>query len=424
MKKFLISAAMFTAIFAFGSGDNKMYNEPWKTSRQFTKITHSSGAVSYLLTTKLAHNQQCFYFTENEMTDDGRFLVVQLSDKEPAKEDANNKLRRTVAVIDFKTDEFFTTDLKTTLGADGANLDSKRGIIYCFNAKGMHAINLAKGERTSKLIVPMPEEIKALGKDVKRYSTHLSHSPCGTKFFLDITVDDRFFQGVLDIKTKKFTTWGETPFFCNHGQFNPVDPTMALCAWEVDYVDKNGVLHHIKDHKEEYYPRLWLMNENGKRRMVPPVTNYATHEAWANDGKGFFYCSTKNNQGMIYHDLATGLQRQIMAPVWLPKENRAASASHGDMSADNRHVICDIAAGVQVGYPWRLAFGNTLNGKVFLIYDDGVSYNPPGVKSVMHPHPHPHFIYHDKAIISTFMRNPREMDIIITPVDQLIEKVK
>ena len=127
---------------------------------------------------------------------------------------------------------------------------------------------------------------------------------------------------------------------------------------------------------------------------------------------------------MIYHDLATGLQRQIMAPVWLPKENRAASASHGDMSADNRHVICDIAAGVQVGYPWRLAFGNTLNGKVFLIYDDGVSYNPPGVKSVMHPHPHPHFIYHDKAIISTFMRNPREMDIIITPVDQLIEKVK
>ena len=41
MKKFLISAAMFTAIFAFGSGDNKMYNEPWKTSRHFTKITHS-----------------------------------------------------------------------------------------------------------------------------------------------------------------------------------------------------------------------------------------------------------------------------------------------------------------------------------------------------------------------------------------------
>ena len=127
---------------------------------------------------------------------------------------------------------------------------------------------------------------------------------------------------------------------------------------------------------------------------------------------------------MIYHDLATGLQRQVMKPVWLPREGRAASASHGDISFDNKYVVCDIGAGCSVGYPWRMAFGNTQNGKNTLIYDDGIVYNLPKTSSMFHPHPHPHFIYHDRLIVSTFMTEVGKMNVLLTPVDQLIKKVE
>ena len=157
--------------------------------------------------------------------------------------------------------------------------------------------------------------------------------------------------------------------------------------------------------------------------MIPSVTNYATHEVWARDGKGFVFCSTKNNQGMIYHDIKTGLQRQVMKPVWLPKEGRAASASHGDITYDNKYVICDIGAGCSVGYPWRMAFGNTQTGKYILVYDDGIVYNPPGTKTMFHPHPHPHFVYNDKLIVSTYMPEVGKMGVMLTPVAQLVERL-
>jgi hypothetical protein len=46
-----------------------------ETSKHFRKYTDLvSGAVSYILETRIAENQQSFYFTHNSMTDDGRFL--------------------------------------------------------------------------------------------------------------------------------------------------------------------------------------------------------------------------------------------------------------------------------------------------------------------------------------------------------------
>ena len=427
MKKIFIVTAIAAAAFLTGCSTLKtektMFNEPWKNSRHFKKITHKTGFVSYLLMTDVSHNQQCLYFTTRELTNDGRFLVFQTVGKEDPTRD-NTKIQRTIAVLDFAADEIFMTDFKTVRGGHGVYVDPDRAKIFCINHDGLRVIDLAKGERKSRFVCPIPQEIKKMGKDFRFYCTHLTMSKDNKKAFLDMQFDDRFVQGVLNVDEATFTKWGETDFYANHGQFNPVDPDMAMCAWEVDWIDSKGKLHHIRDHKELYYPRLWILESSGRKRMIPSVTDYATHEAWCRDGKGFFFCSTKNNQGMILHDLETGLQRQIMTPVWLEKENRAASASHGDVTADNRYAVCDIGAGVSVGYPWRMAFGNTVTGKNILIYDDGLVFNPNGnPPTVLHPHPHPHFVFNDKVVISTYVDVIGKMQILLTPVDQLVEKV-
>ena len=426
MKKsiFFAAAAMTAALTGCCTGkmEKTMEYEPWKSSKHFEKIVHKTGVESYLLKTDISHNQQSFYFVTREMTDDGRFLVFQTIGKEDYSRD-NTKAHRTLAVLDFTKDEIFMTDARTVRAGHGAFIDNVNSRIYYMSPAGLHCIDLAKGERKSSLICPMPEEIKKMGKDFRYYCTHLTLSPDRKKAFLDLQYDDSFTQGILNIEEGTFTKWGDTKFYANHGQMNPVNPDVAMVAWEVDFIDSKGKLHHIRDHKELYYPRLWILESNGKQTMIPSVTNYATHEVWCRDGKGFVFCSTNNNQGMIYHDIETGLQRQVMKPVWLPGEGRAASASHGDITYDNNYVVCDIGAGCSVGYPWRMAFGNTQNGKYTLIYNDGVVYNPPGTKSLFHPHPHPHFVYNDKLIISTYMTELGKMNVLLTPVKQLVDKV-
>lgn len=427
MKNIIVFISAAICVFAAGCQctkmEKKMFDAPWENSKHFKKITHKTGFVSYLMMTDVTHNQQSFYFVNNEMTDNGRFLVFQLVDEEDFSRD-NTRVHRTIGYIDFATDELIVTDIRTIRAGHGAYVDPVNSRIYHMSAAGLHMLDLEKGEKNSKLICPMPETIKKMGKEFRFYCTHLTLSKDNKKAFLDLQFDDSFVQGILNIEEGTFTKWGETPFYANHGQLNPQNPDMAMCAWEIDWVDSKGKLHHIRDHKELYYPRLWVLESSGKRTMIPSVTNYATHEVWAQDGKGFIFCSTNNNQGVIYHDLATGLQRQVMTPVWLPKEGRAATASHADITADNKYVICDIGAGVSVGYPWRMAFGNTQSGKNIVVYDDLPDYRTPKMpRSLLHPHPHPHFVFKDKVVISTCFPELKKMQIMLTPVDQLIKAV-
>ena len=51
-----------------------------KTSSLFRRhVEPSSGVVSYILDSRIAENQQSLYFTQQSMTDDGRFIVFDVS---------------------------------------------------------------------------------------------------------------------------------------------------------------------------------------------------------------------------------------------------------------------------------------------------------------------------------------------------------
>jgi hypothetical protein len=362
-----------------------------ENSKGFRKyVEPSTGVVSYILDEAFpGYNHQSLYFTQKSMTDDGRFLVFNISG-------SKLKNHKHLAVYDFKLDKAFRISSSGRI----PYLDVATSKLYYINERGVCCHDLVKSPEKAELITPLPEELKKLGK-VMWYCTHPTLTRDRKKMFLDIRVNTKLFvQGLLDLETGKFDKWGETDFYINHGQIHPFRDDLALCAWEgLNGRTINGV-----------YQRLWLLEPGGKKQMIPPViNNYATHEYWTEDGKGFYYCS----RGVHYHDLETGKQRTL---VPMP-------AAHATITADNSYASFDCSVGTWYrGCAWSVGFYNMKTQKGFYFYPELAAYNTKEEQSKLHPDPHPQFVCRDKYIISTVNLGSGKMSLSITPVDQLIER--
>ena len=364
-----------------------------ENSKGFRKyVEPTTKVVSYILDSAFpGYNHQSLYFTQKSMTDDGRFLVFNIS---------GNKLKnhKHIAVYDFKLDKAFRISSSGKI----PYLDVATAKLYYINNRGVYCHDLAKDPTKAELITPLPEELKDYGY-VNWYCTHPTLTRDRKKMFLDIQVSKkRYVQGLLDLETGKFDKWGETDFYINHGQIHPFRDDLALCAWEGLKGKKvNGV-----------YPRLWLFKNDGSKTMIPPAINgYATHEYWSEDGKGFYYCS----KGVHYHDLATGKQRTL---VPMP-------AAHAVISADNSCSAFDYSVGDWYrGCAWSVGFYNLKTQKGFYFYPALEAYNTKENQSKLHPDPHPQFVCNAKYIISTVHLGSGLMSLSITPVDQLIERTQ
>ncbi len=372
-----------------------------ETSRHFRQyVDPQTGISSYRLDTRIAENQQSIYFTQKSMTDDGRFLIFDISGGE-------RRNRKTLALFDFLTDELYPLDISAGIPF----LDVKTDRLYYVNRNGIFRRDLLDDPKKEIKLCPIPKELTSEGKRIYNYCTHLTLTADRKKAFLDSRVDDKFVQGMVDLETGGYEKWGETDFFVNHGQIHPSDDKLALCAWEVSWKDSRGKEHQIEE-IDGVYPRLWLFEPGGKRRMIPSEeTNYATHEHWTEDGKGFYFCS----DGIFYHDLATGRQT-CMAKV---------KAAHATMSADNRYLTFDAPVGTWFrGCAWQVGFFNRATGKAIYLYPSLPAYNTEENPSKLHPDPHPQFVCGDRYIICTVNHGDGRMDLSVTPVEQLIEKTK
>ena len=364
-----------------------------ENSKGFRKyVEPSTGVVSYILDEAFpGYNHQSLYFTQKSMTDDGRFLVFNIS---------GNKLKnhKHLAVYDFKLDKAFRISTTGKI----PYLDTANSKLYYINSNGVYCHDLVKAPKKAELITPMPKELKQLGK-VMWYCTHPTLTRDRKKMFLDIRVDTkRCVQGLLELETGKFEKWGETDFYTNHGQIHPFRDDLALCAWEALAGKKiNGI-----------YPRMWLFQPGGKKRMIAPEINgYATHECWSEDGKGFYYCS----KGVQYHDLDSGRQRTLVPMM----------AAHANISSDNSYAAFDYSVGKWYrGCAWSVGFYNIKTGKGFYFYPELAAYNTEEEPSRLHPDPHPQFVCRDKYIVSTVNLGLGRMSLSVTPVDQLIERTK
>ena len=397
-----------------------------ETSRLFEKfVDPRSGVVSYLLKPgKFAWNQQGIYFTTKSMTDDGRFLVFDLSEDERVKPVGFHiDMAKTKAVVDFLSDEVIVLD-----GVDGGIpfLDVKGDILYYAkrDASGeplpyIYRRELLADPRREIVCCRIPDAVKGGGEGVLDWFTHLTLTADRRFAFLEAKTgvrrlngdvvdpnrpDGIYTQGLLELATGRYVPWGTADFYCNHGQINPTDPALAMCAWD-------GCWNKIEPGAP--YPRIWLFGADGSKRMIPPACgNYATHERWTESGRGFTYCA----YGTVYHDLASGRQT-VVCPLF---------AAHAVMDREDRYVLYDAPwDGWWRGHPWRVQFWNRATGRKVDIYSHGGELCPewPGDKvSRLHPDGHAAFACNDRYAISTFNGPDRRMNLMVTPVAQLIEK--
>ena len=383
-----------------------------------------SGVVSYLMRKgAVAYHEQGMYFVHHSLTDDGRYLVFDISGPELQ---GRNKTRR-LAVADLKTGR--VTDLGYSVTykrpASSVYVDAQNDCLYGVDATGLCRIDFTDPEKRVK-ICDIPANLSAEGT-IRTYGMHLTLSADRTKAFLDTHVTapvEKWVQGCIDIPTKTWEKWGETYYELAHGQLNPVDPTLALCALQpagakpkapppagVEYV-----VHTSKCARpDEMCNRIHFVRPGrpvDHVRLVPG--SHATHEVWAADGKGIFYCdnSIRPTGGVWYQSLADRRSVRVCPEF----------AQHAGPSASGRYIVYDRNfGGSWKGGPWKVGFWNRETNRKVYIHTQMEPLVPQAYPSTRHADPHPHFVMDDRYIVSTYM-DAGQMRVSITPVDQLIEK--
>ena len=392
-----------------------------ETSSLFVKyVDPLSGITSYLLKPGLIdENQQSLYFTCKSMTDDGRFLVLDISRNE-YRADGTRKAREELAyvgkrkaIVDLMTDTFVRLD---DIDGQIPFLDVKTDQMFYARfsrtdpeKNALYRRDLLVDPTKEIRVCAMPEELTK-GAKVVRYFTHLTLSHDRKYAYLDSRVDDNHVQGVLELATGKYTKWNETGLInINHGQINPARNDISLNAWEcVKWKDSKGVEHGI-EMVDGVYPRLQLISP-GKREMVPPASTYATHERWDEQGEGFYWCASS----VWYCDLKTREQKRI-----------SPRGAHAMVSRDKEILVTDCPVGTWYrGCPWQVYCHNIKTGKGVYLF----TYRPAMClkenESKLHPDPHPQLVCNDRYAICTINHADGHMDFAVTPVDQLLARTR
>ena len=412
----ILAAAAVLTVAPCGAAENNGLKTP-ETSKLFVRhVDPASGVESWLLKPGIfSFHQQGCYFTQKSMTDDGRFIFFWARDPEFEPDGKTKKKNRlnTTALIDFKTDTI--VDLRVTHQIPF--LDVKTDQLWYFRTEKSNGVTERHVCRRDFLVDPLKEIVvckvpDALLKDVKKIhylSTHPTLTTDRKKMFIAAHLDDRYEQGCINFETGAWESWGTTPFYANHDQLNPVRDDIALIAWEscartpdaIEYKKKTG-----------WYPRMWLAYPDGRRELQPsriPNHNYATHEHWAEDGKGFYWCAS----GVHYQNLATGKQETVSP--W--------PGAHATMSANNRLVTFDMSVGKWYrGCQWKVGFWNRDTEKGLYVHslrpklcdDDGGWHD--------HPDPHPAFVCKDRYILCTMNGDDARMNLSLTPVAPLVAR--
>jgi len=393
-------------------------------SRLFERhVDPQSGVVSYRLKSGLLdENQQSMYFTTDSMTEDGRFLLFTACKNEfthpELKPVTRAKLRRRTAMVDFLNDEIVDFDVDFGIPFVDTATDRiwyvrKNGGSY----RGGAICRRDLKEDPLKDIVEcaLPGEIFEGVTNIHYLTTHITLTRDRRRAFVAMHVDGRFVQGMIDFDTGRWKKWGETPFKANHDQLNPADDGLALVAWEDCWQTPDA---REFTRKYGWYPRLWLLRSDGSKEFVPSrIVNNATHERWAHDGKGFYFCAPGpvGGSGVIYHDLATGNQECVC-----PRR-----CMHATMTRDGKYVVYDNYKPTPKFYrgrPFEVGFWNRASRRGVFVQPMGEAMTTASAPSILHPDGHPTFVCNDRYVVWTVTSSDGHMDLALAPVAPLVER--
>lgn len=389
-------------------------------SRHFTTYIDPESKIHIaVLSTHVAPIQQGFYFVNSCMSDDGRFLWFYCAYPPAAG--------HSLAVLDFLTDEIY--HFPETAGG-GWLVDPRNGNVYWGCSQGIY-MRTPNPQDKPILIARLPEKCRRAGTNGA--GTHLTFTADYKELLVDIQTPLGSVIGTFDIVSGKFMEWYETapgiPY--DHAQMNPVNRDMCMCAHEYTYDSKVGgyVPPAMVD---GIYPRLQLITRDGKRRMLKPCGNYATHEWWAPNGESVYYCNGNYEEdgkkiSIIAKDNLDGSEPEIVCRVNVPGGN---GTWHAHCTSDESCFVMDGS------YPdgelswWRgcasmIHFYNKKTRKLFkfLTRNPVVEGWTPENPSIYHIDAHPRFILGDSLICFTTTVYGR-VDVAFVSVEQLVEATK
>ena len=377
------------------------------TSKHFKRVLDPiTGAPHYVLSTRIAAYQQGFYFINNSMTNDGRYLWFRPSFN-PIYVGAPIML----GYVDFLTDEIVIChDVFTD---SQPFIDPDTGDAYYTYRRAIYKREPGKDKMAIKLC---DVKINESGY-VSSLATHLTRTSDKNHFFLDIRrAEFGSIQGLVDIRTGEFTKWARTENCTNHGQINPQNDDLALCAYDLMVRLSDGERVRIPRDENGVYQRLWTVRSDGTRKMHPAMHNYATHEWWSADGKKIYYCC--DNYGIYGINIETGEDIAILEGVdpW-----------HADCTADESLFVYDEKKLERYGGKWyrgcpaALNFLNRRTGKHLVVISEmPENGHTPENQNDYHIDPHPRFTDNEKYIVFT-TTELGGCDLGVAIVDELLE---
>ncbi|MBI5032182.1 MAG: hypothetical protein HZB51_16755 [Chloroflexi bacterium] len=361
-------------------------------SKLFTPIKNADNGVPiYLLTHKVAPLQQNFYFVNNGMTDDGRFLWFYCAfPPSPIK---------TLGLLDLEaqTVRHFP---ETQFSGSSPWVDPVSGFVYWAAHESIWCRGPHESE-TVQCVNSLPEDV-VRERTVYRMATHLTRSADGKEFFIDAALGLQWVFGTLPINGGDFQPWQRFDRNYNHAQFSPTDPNLVLFAEENHPDPITGLKFPIID-------RMWLIERGKRARPVFSTPTRVTHEWWDEDGQ-HVWCVWGNQAWR------TNIVTQEIEKIdW----QQHCWHAHHSRSAHTQCLVSDSNERFYRGCPSGVHFLNRVTGKEIQIIRHPEMSNFTGAR--YHIDPHPRFCGQDRFVVfTTVIRG--QVDLAIVKTSDLIER--
>jgi hypothetical protein len=332
--------------------------------------------------------QQSFYFVNDGMSADGRYLWLYCAFP-PSP-------RRTLAAVDFLAGEMRHFP-ETQFSSVSPYVDPESGDLFWATGPSVWR----RGPRPAdvpRVVNTLPEELIG-ARGVTSIASHLIPSAHGREFFIDAKAGLQYLLGALPLDGGDFGLWQRLDRHHSHGQFSPTDPDTALVAEELHNHPLTGLTFPITN-------RLWLIRRGQKPRPILREPRWVTHEWWEADGK-HVWCVWKHETLRVR--VADGEVESVAFP-------RHCWYSHS--SRNGRLIVGDSNTGFFRGCASTVHFMNRDTGKTIVLAEHAERRDY--IDRTYHIDPHPRFCCGDRYVVfTTTVRG--DVDVAVVPTESLID---
>ena len=370
-----------------------------RSSPLFEAWTNSeTGLEVWLLSAEPAPLQQSFYFVNDGLSRDGRYLWFYCA--YPPSGSGNDG--RTLAVVDSEAQTVHRFP-DTQFQAGSPFVDPDSGEVYWTTGASIWRRG-PQPEAEAECVNSLPADVLR-NRRVARLATHLSRSADGREFFVDVWVSRgaELVFGTLPLDGGDFQFWHSFDRHHNHAQFSPVDPDMVLFAQEGHTDLHTGLRTPITN-------RMWTIRRGEAPRPVFEDPTVCSHEWWDADGVHAWSVRRKETWRT---NVQTGELERIEWPV---------TCLHAHSSVDGRYLVCDSSTErFYRGCATSVHFMDRRTGKTLKLIDNPAIEGYVGAN--YHIDPHPRFCCGDRFVVFTATVRGR-VDVAVVRTDDLVAWVE